>query len=85
MKTPVAVTLIIMGALLIMVPVQSDYMYQRNVVELLSKSSVTSVNLLGQMSSQYRFGCWLTGTGMIVIAILASLFKPSHSPSSTEN
>ena len=63
MKTPVAVTRIIMGALLIMVPAQADYMHQRNVVELLSQSNVTSVNLqIGQMSTEYRFGCWLTGS-----------------------
>lgn len=76
MKTPVAITLIIMGALLIMVPAQSDYMYQRNVVELLSRSNVTSASLVGQMSDEYRFGCWLTGTGMIVIGVLASLRTP---------
>ncbi|RLS57188.1 MAG: hypothetical protein DWH91_04830 [Planctomycetota bacterium] len=72
-----------MGALLIMVPVQSDYMYQRNIVEMMSKSNVTSVNLIGQMSELYRFGCWATGTGMIAIAVLSSLFKTSSPP--TEN
>ncbi len=83
MKTPVAVALIIMGALLIMVPVLSDYMHQRNVVELLSQTNVTSVNLIGQMRDLYRIGCWATGTGMIAIAVLSSLFKTSSS--STEN
>ncbi len=83
MKTPVAVTLIIMGALLIMVPAQADYMYQRNVIELLSLTNVTSVNFISQMSDAYRFGCWLTGTGMIAIAILRSLVKTSSPP--TEN
>ena len=85
MKPPVAVTLIIMGALLIMVPVQSDYMHQRNVVELLSKTNVTSVNLIGQMGELYRFGCWATGTGMIAIAVLCSLFKPSPPPQRTDD
>ena len=83
MKTPVAVTLIIMGALLVMVPALADYTHQRNVVELLSKTNVTSVNLIGQMSDEYRFGCWLTGTGMIVISVLRSLVKNSEPP--TEN
>ena len=83
MKTPVAVALIIMGALLIMVPALADYMHQRNVVELLSKTNVTSVNLIGQMGELYRVGCWATGTGMIAIAVLCSLFKSGSSP--TEN
>ena len=81
MKTPVAVALIIMGALLIMVPVLSDYMHQRNVVDLLSQTNVTSVNLIGQMSDAYRLGCWATGTGMIAIAVLRSLVKNSFPPS----
>ncbi len=86
MKPLVAVTLIIMGALLIMVPAQADYMHARNVVELLSKTNVTSVSLIREMSREYRFGCWLTGSGMIAIAILCSLLKNSSSASSsTEN
>ncbi len=83
MKTPVAVTLIIMGALLVMVPVQADYMHERNVVELLSKTNVTSVNLINPMSDEYRFGCWLTGSGMIALAVFFSLFKNASPP--TEN
>ena len=78
MRTPVAITLIIMGALLVMVPAQADYMHQRNVVELLSKTNVTSVNLIGQMSDEYRFGCWLTGSAMVAIAVFRSLRRNSE-------
>ena len=78
MKTPVAMTLIIMGALLIMVPAQADYMYQRNVIELLSQTNVTSVNLIGQMGDLYRIGYWLTGSAMVAIAVLRSLSKKSE-------
>ena len=74
MKTPVAVTLIVMGALLVMTPALADYLYQRNVVALLARSSVTGVTLVGQMSELYRFGCWLTGSGMVGVAVLCSLF-----------
>jgi len=74
MKTPIAVTLIIMGALLVMTPVISDLLYQRNVVALLNRSGVTSVTLRNQMTSFYRFGCWLTGTGMIGVAVLGTGF-----------
>ena len=74
MKTPIAVTLIIMGALLVMTPALADFLYQRNVVALMARSGVTSVTLAGQMSELYRFGCWLTGSGMVGVAVLCSLF-----------
>jgi hypothetical protein len=74
MKTPIAVTLIIMGALLVMTPALADFLYQRNVLALMARSGVTSVTLAGQMSELYRFGCWLTGSGMVGIAVLCSLF-----------
>ena len=74
MKTPIAVTLIIMGALLVMTPAIADFLYQRNVIALLARSGVSSVTLTGQMSELYRFGCWLTGTGMVGIAVLCSVF-----------
>ena len=57
-----------------MTPAISDVFYQRNVVSLMERSGVTSVTLAGQMSDIYRFGCWLTGTGMIGIAVLFAAF-----------
>jgi hypothetical protein len=75
MKTPVAITLIIMGALLVMIPALADYLYQRNLVALLSHSGVTSVNLDGKMGDLYRIGCWLTGSLMIGVAVLCSVFN----------
>jgi hypothetical protein len=74
MKTPIAVTLIIMGALLVMTPALSDFAYQRNVVELMTRANVTNVMLAGKMEELYRFGCWLTGSGMVGVAVLGSLF-----------
>jgi len=74
MKTPIAITLIIMGALLVMTPAIADFFYQQNVVALMARSGVTGVTLAGQMSEIYRFGCWLTGSGMIGIAVLFSCF-----------
>jgi hypothetical protein len=73
MKTPIAITLIIMGALLIMTPAFSDYLYQRNVVELMNRPGVSSVTLGGQMTELYRFGCWLSGSAMAGFAILCSI------------
>lgn len=72
MKTPIAVTLIIMGTLLVMTPAAADFLYQRNVIALLPQSGGT-VTLAGQMSDLCRFGCWLTGSGMVGIAVLCSL------------
>ncbi|HWB03319.1 MAG TPA: hypothetical protein VG796_09865 [Verrucomicrobiales bacterium] len=74
MKTPIAVTLIIMEALLIMTPALADFLYQRNVIDLMGKPGVTGVTLAGQMSTFYRFGCWLSGSGMVGIAVYCSLF-----------
>ena len=74
MKTPVAVTLIIMGALLVITPAIADFFYQRNIVALMARSGVPGATLAGQMSEIYRFGCWLTGSAMIGIAVLFSRF-----------
>ena len=73
MKTPVAITLIIMGALLVMTPSFADMVYQHNVVTVMTKSGVTGVSLAGQMSELYRFGCWLTGSSMVLVAVLSAL------------
>ena len=74
MKTPLAITLVFMGALLVMTPAISDFFYQRNVIALMSsQTGVSSVVLQGQMSQIYRFGCWLTGSGMVGIAVLCSM------------
>src|SRR4051812_39981166 len=79
MKTPVAVTLIITGALLVMTPAIADYCYQQHLVTLMSHPGVTSVNLDGKLGDVYRFGCWLTGSVMIGVAVLCSVFvwKPA--------
>jgi hypothetical protein len=73
MKTPIAVTLIIMGALLVMTPVFADLLYQRNVVALIAESGFQQVTLAGRMSDLYRFGCWFTGSSMVTVAVLCSL------------
>ena len=79
MKTPIAVTLIIMGSLLVMTPAIADIFYQRNVVALMAGSGVKSVSLAGQMGDLYRLGCWLTGSGMVGIAVIVSMFGRRHS------
>jgi hypothetical protein len=83
MKTPVAITLIIMGALLVMTPSLADMVYQHNVVTVITKAGVTSVSLAGQMSELYRFGCWATGSGMVLIAVLSALRAGSRQGTSS--
>ena len=73
MKSAIAITLIIVGALLIMTPVLADYLHESNVVALLSRDNVRQVTLNGQMGDMYRLGCWLTGSAMIVVAVRAGL------------
>lgn len=75
MKVAVALTLIVMGTLLILTPPISDFLHQQNVVALMTKPGITNVLLLGEMKENYRFGCWLTGSGMIAVAVLGSLLK----------
>lgn len=79
MKTAVAITLIVVGALLVVTPAIADVLYQRNIVTLMEKSGVTSVRLDGEMGDVSRFGLWLTGTGMIGVSVLSSLFGRKES------
>jgi hypothetical protein len=73
MKTRVAITLIVMGTLLLMTPVLSDYLYQRNLV-LLMTHAVMLERLGGNMSTLCHIGFWVIGSLMIGIAILASTY-----------
>jgi len=78
MKTPVAVTLIIAGALILITPALSDYLYQRNIAALLAHG-FNSVNLDGKMGDLYRIGCWMAGGIMITFAAGLSLL-PTGEP-----
>ncbi len=76
MKTPIAVTLIIVGGLLIMAPIISDHLQRGQVAAALGKPGVASIQLNPTLSEAYRFGCWLSGTAMIIAAI--ALSRPSN-------
>lgn len=70
MKPVVTITLIIVGALLVVTPPIADYMHERNLVRLLEKPGVNNVNLGEErMGAAYRLGCWSTGAAMIVVSI----------------
>jgi hypothetical protein len=69
MKTPIAVTLIIMGALLVMTPALSDYLHRQSFLALISRPGLDMATLYRDFSAQmdyhYQFGCWLTGSLMV--------------------
>ncbi|HEX5175768.1 MAG TPA: hypothetical protein VFV83_02005 [Chthoniobacteraceae bacterium] len=76
MKTPVTITMLIVGALLIVAPFVFGALHEHAVsATFVARSDLTSVQFgeessaLGPMS---RFGCWLTGTALCVIAILGA-------------
>jgi hypothetical protein len=73
MKTQIAVALIIVGGLLLLAPALSDYLYQRNLVELMSRPGITSVDLEGKMGDDSRIGYWIAGSAMVGIAVAGSL------------
>jgi hypothetical protein len=82
MKTPVAVTLILMGSVLVMTPAVSDSLFQRNLVDLLSALAgrTGSVSLDGKMGDLYRIGCGLTGSAMIGVAVSCAFFARKAAP-----
>ena len=78
MKQGVAITLIIMGSILIMAPPASDHFHTQQVVRLLDNERITAKGIpleggmKGSMSTEYRLGCWFTGLSMICVAVLGS-------------
>jgi hypothetical protein len=65
MKTSVAITLIVVGALLVAAPILSDYSHRAQVAAALNHSATSSVSLQPVLSEEYRFGCWLVGGAMM--------------------
>jgi hypothetical protein len=73
MKTSVAITLIIVGGLLILGPLLADHLARAQVVAVMTEQKLGSVSLNPPpMSSKYRFGCWFAGSVMIAAAVLLS-------------
>ena len=71
MKQGVAITLIIMGSLLIMAPPASDHIHTQQFIRLLDNERITRVTK-DSMSTEYRFGCWISGFSMVGLAVLGS-------------
>jgi hypothetical protein len=71
MKTAVAVTLIVAGAVVVAIPPLSDA-WRTLMVTRLMEHGATSVNLEGRLEDLYRCGCWLLGAVMIAVGAGAS-------------
>ena len=78
MKTPLAITLIIVGAVLILAPVAADQLHESRVANVISRPGITSVRLGEPLSETYRLGCWLTGSAMIALAVWFSTGERKH-------
>ncbi len=72
MKTPIGITLIIAGAVLILAPVVSDQLHEARFAQLIARPD-SPVRLDNPLSELYSFGCWLTGSAMIGMAVRFSL------------
>jgi hypothetical protein len=72
MKVRVAITLIVMGTLLLVTPVLADYLYCRNLVHLMTTPGMAGVTLDGKLSKLGHIGYWCIGSVMIGIGTLAS-------------
>ena len=70
MKTPIAVALIQMGALLVMIPAISDAWHEHLRVKVITAPGLINVSqLVDRMGEFSRLGYWLGGIGMIAIAV----------------
>lgn len=83
MKASVCIVLTIMGALLIVTPPISDYLYQCQVAKLLS-AGATQVVLEGRMSATYRSACWVAGVLMVGVAVGGSFAGRHRETDATE-
>jgi hypothetical protein len=74
MKSAVAITLILGGIFVVALPPLSDawhfYMFNKM---LERQASFPSITLPAAMDDTYRFGCWIMGVLMILIAVAASI------------
>ena len=79
MKTTAVALLITLGTVLILAPVVAGQVHEANVARLLEQGQ-TSVSL-ETLSTEYAFGCWIAGVGMIGVGVgLAVWFARQERP-----
>jgi len=64
--------MIIMGTALILAPIGADYLFQRNLVALLTKEQALTATVMPHLSTWYRVVCWLTGSLMVLVGSVAA-------------
>ena len=85
MKTPIAVALIQMGALLVAVPAISDAWHEYlRVKVVLAPGMVNMTNIVDRMGEMSRLGYWLGGIGMIALAVGSFLSTRDSEPEHTK-
>lgn len=75
MKTPIAITLIIAGGLLILAPFVFNAIHEAQLLATyVARTDIRSINLGHENvpGSVSRFGCWVVGVVMILTAIVTS-------------
>jgi hypothetical protein len=75
----VAITLIVVGGILILAPIVAGYMNEAHRVQLMEKGA-TAVTLPVPLSSEYTFGCWFTGTAMIAVSVYLAIRSDRRVP-----
>ena len=75
MRTAVVVSLIIVGAILVITPVVADQLHEANVVRFFEDASAGSRTFAEKgISETYSFGCWFTGSAMIAVSVFLALW-----------
>ena len=67
------VTLIVVGAFLILTPIVAGSLQEAHQVKLMEKPGVTATHLSDSLIIPYRFACWLTGTAMIAASVYLAI------------
>lgn len=85
MRSNVILALVIMGGIVIITPVIAQYLLKANhqdkVAQLL-QSGAGSVSIIPAEMGEYQsFGCWLTGTMMVIAGIVLSRQSVANSGS----
>jgi len=75
MKTPVSVTLILMGTLLLLASAVIDFLFQHNVVTLLTHVPTANPTLVltTRLSTWSQVAYWVVGSFMILFGILGAM------------
>lgn len=77
MKTPVTITMLVVGGFLLIAPFAFSAIQQQQVAAILiARSDLTSLNFSGEhtaLSPLSRFGCWFTGSILCAFAIIGAI------------